>query len=195
MPIYSLVALLLSLFGATYTVLNVLRTASEKRLKDEYESADVKLASIKKNSGTGQTSALAEKYTHSIKRNYAAWKYIHLLPLGYFCLAITCISVVSFFHWQDVVTPSTARAVDTAANSGTPAPATNNMDMGIICERARWMLLAALLINFFSAGATGWCWYRVLSCGGALKNLNNSTEETMQAQQYVAGSSAPSSPA
>lgn len=176
MPIYSLVALLLSLFGATYTVMANFRNSSEVGLKQEVEGTEGRLAFIKQNSGSEGTDK-ADKHAHVIRTHYEYWRVCHYVPLGFFCVVILVLSILCLVFWNDVTLPVQPNALPERSQT--------------VCQAGWWMLLFALAVNIGSGIVAITCRHYVLSRGEMLTSLHKTVEETVFKRQHFETNAAP----
>jgi hypothetical protein len=77
MPIYSLVALILSLFGATYTGISALRSYFNEAILEIARGANKRVAAI--TSAGPDSAGTAQKYGFWIRFWSIVWKFSHLL--------------------------------------------------------------------------------------------------------------------
>lgn len=176
MPIYSLVALLLSLFGATYTVMANFRNSSEAGLKEEVEGTEGRLTFIKNHAGP-EGEVQADEYAQMIRTRFGVWLICHYVPLGFFCVVILVLSILCLVYWNDVTLPVLPNQLPERSQS--------------VCEAGWWMLLFALVINIGSGAGAVISRHYVLSRGKLLTKLHKTVEETVQRQRFVANPTPP----
>ena len=102
MPLYSLIALTLSLFGATYTVIAALRSHFDKNILSSNESIGDNLEGIKSAGEHSETLTNAKRHAGVIRRWTFCWRWSHYIPIGSFWFFTFLIAGLCIYNWDDI---------------------------------------------------------------------------------------------
>ncbi len=113
MQIYTLVSLIIGIFGATYAALNALKTNLEGKVKNADETAEERAQAYKGVRGPDNKGTIhCENHCKVIKRWYRCWKWCHTLPAFLFFGLIVFVAFFVLAEWHQL----TAQMADAKLN-------------------------------------------------------------------------------
>jgi hypothetical protein len=159
------VALVLSLFGGTYTAIAAIRNHWEKSIQEAKDVAPNQVSRITEISGADSIKS-AKKEQLRITLWATAWKYSHVIPIIAFWIFSIALGYYCFFHWDGVTTAGST---------------INGPDSPLTTGQARWILGAALTVNAICSLVSWLSGFLVRSASKSLKALHKCAEETIAA--------------
>jgi hypothetical protein len=99
MPLFSVIGLLIAVFGATYTAISAFRAHYNPIVSDHIKTAPEKVALIRSSRGDSDGDA-NQKYFDQMKRAYRWWHWCSITPIALFLLFAFGLSGWLFFHWD-----------------------------------------------------------------------------------------------
>jgi hypothetical protein len=151
MPVYSLIALVLSIFGATYTAIAALRNHFDDGITSIHGVVDNQLVIISKAGKPSEDTA--NGYGDWIKKWYKIWKWSHIVPIIFFWIVAFGIGICSLFWWDKITQPIQV----TISPSGT-AVGTVPAYIESVCRKGWWILFVVIFVNgLFSLSAVSAC--------------------------------------
>jgi hypothetical protein len=174
MPLYSLIALTLSLFGATYTVIAALRSHFDKDILRANDSIGGYLDGIRSTGEHSDTWRNAQIHVRIIKRWTRLWRWSLYVPIGSFWIFTFSIAALAIYDWGDITT----KVGD--PNNGTQEAIQSSADGFVfitsIC--ARPILGFAIGLNFIFSILAIFSGKIIKDSGQRLEQLNQCAVET-----------------
>jgi hypothetical protein len=91
--LFTIIGLLLSVFGAAYSANAALRSHFEEHIRDGAKEAADKVKFIKANDTAGNAHMVAERYAETIKTAARVWTVAHWLPILIFSFTSFLLSM------------------------------------------------------------------------------------------------------
>jgi len=101
MPLFTIIGLMIAVFGATYTAISSFRTHYNPIVSEYVKQAPDKVAQIRRLRGEAD-GALNEKYANRIRCGNRCWHWFSILPIGLFLIFSFGLSVWLFGHWDKI---------------------------------------------------------------------------------------------
>jgi hypothetical protein len=103
MELYTLVSLIIGIFGGTYAALNAARTHFEGDLKKAYEESDGKIKAIEQVRGTNNKASVhVQRHKDRICNAWATWQWMNIIPGICFFLAVYAVVIWVLLDWPDI---------------------------------------------------------------------------------------------
>jgi hypothetical protein len=104
MPLFSVIGLLIAVFGATYTAISAFRAHYNPIISEHVKQAPDKVLSIRKLRGNADGDA-NQIYYDKMLFAFRLWHWFSIGPIGLFLFFAFSLSAWLFFHWADVGAP------------------------------------------------------------------------------------------
>src|SRR5437868_14791359 len=103
MELYTLVSLLIGVFGGTFAALNALRTLLDADFQKISATAKEKAEAQMEISGLGHAANTdCESYKNSVTLCSRVWRYVSVVQVGFFTLVIYVVAFFARAHWDDI---------------------------------------------------------------------------------------------
>ena len=155
MPIYSLVALVLSIFGATYTSISAIRTQFSETVKNTKDVVKTQLGTISKASPDSKDDA--QSHADKIIFWHKLWVWNHVVPIIFFWVTVFLIGICCFIWWESVIQPAARSDSSSQTNAPAIAAATSQPFLQAsqnyiippdqICKKGRYVLGPVIFVN------------------------------------------------
>lgn len=183
MPLYSLIALVLSVFGATYTALGALRAYYDEDVRKNNEVVQQRMNDIKQKAPN--SLAVAEPYARCVTFWARIWKWSYSVPIVFFMVVVFLIGIVSLVYWDSIIHPLQVLSAQTTTLSTDEISYQKHFLDGY-CNCGRWLLLVVLLVNGICAMAAIFSNRRVMSNGKHLKEIHRTASDAYAAAHLEA---------
>ncbi len=180
MPLYSLIALTLSLFGATYTAISALRNHFDRDIIQTVDSIKTHIGSIKGAGSPPETLQNAEGTRAKIMWWNSVWKWSLVFHIGAFGLFIFVIAFLCLFEWDDLPI-KVAKSGQDMTQEAIQYSVTGFWIVSSICGRLTiaGAMVVNLLCGLFAYVSAG----KIKSYGKVLYGLAKCAEETSAASR------------
>ena len=180
MPLYSLIALTLSLFGATFTAIAAVRYHFAQDVAEAVQSFASELNVIQKEYGEGQAPLKkAKAHTATINRWNFYWKASYYVPIFVFWLVTFVIAVLCVWNWPDLPTK-----VDASNQGALQSSAIAFNCINSICGRVAISLM--IVFNFICSALALLSGYKVKNAGNGLHTIFECAEESFGKRKGLA---------
>ena len=157
MELYTLVSLIIGIFGATYAALNALRVNFEGDIKNAVQNADSKLEAIVLIRGdNNRSTAHCRKHRGKILSSGSMWTIANALPAITFFLAVLFIGSWVLYDW-DIVTIQHSDPTHLHALRGTTPWCWFRCGLTILG-----------ILDILCVGVAIWAWIRCKTANGSL---------------------------
>ena len=103
MELYTIVSLIIGIFGATYAALNALRSYYEPKINKAKETSLEVVTRLTETLGAAhKRTGHCQKHSNTINRWQTCWRWAHALPTLGFALFILFIGIWTLISWSDV---------------------------------------------------------------------------------------------
>src|ERR1051325_8550440 len=147
MPLYSLIALVISLFGAAYTAIAALRTRFDPMITDLVRGAEPQLNIISR-LGSG-TSDNASEHAKRLRFWAAVWGWSHFIPILAFWLFAFAAAAWALVSWAAITTLPAVAAVSPSLSAAPSQSTLSSQPWQLRFSWAWWVVCVSAFTSFF----------------------------------------------
>lgn len=101
MELFTLVGLMLAIFGGTYAAIAAMRSHLDTRVETAYRVLKKQITELRR---LDQEAAIqeGERHAHCIRKWRRIWIVSHLIPIIFFLIFSMVFAVISYFEWDNM---------------------------------------------------------------------------------------------